>query len=198
MVPAFFGAGNGQMCEYNAIMYICIALGNPGKEYALTRHNVGWMLADYLQNTWGTSSFHIEKKLESEVSKGSEILLAKPQTYMNRSGEAVKKVLQWTNQKLDHEISNMFVFHDDLDLELGTFKIKFGSGPKIHNGINSIRQILRTDQFWYVRIGVDGRNGDRRISGHNYVLSSFSQAEREQLQDVFSQIEKQLNDIIKI
>lgn len=191
---------NGQMYLYNTIMHFFIALGNPGKEYQFTRHNVGWMLVNYLRDSWGTSLFTVEKKLESEISKSSEVLLVKPQTFMNRSGDAVRKVLQWFEQNGDSskEFSSVFIIHDDLDLEFGTFKIKFGSGPKVHNGVNSIRQILGTDQFWYVRIGVDSRNGDRRIPGQNYVLSNFTTEEQQVLRDVFSQIEKRLKELINI
>lgn len=170
-------------------MNILIGLGNPGKEYVLTRHNVGWLFLDYVRERLELPVFEEKKKLLSQVSKSKGLLLAKPQTYMNRSGEAVQKVLGFSNIEQDVQgYRQLVVAHDDLDLEFGRFKVQFGHGPKIHNGINSIRQVLKTDQFWSVRIGVDGRAGDRSIPGRNYVLTSFTSPERAQLKEIFEQV----------
>lgn len=180
-------------------MNFIVGLGNPGLEYQNSRHNVGWMLVDFLRSAWDMPEFIYQKKQHSDISKDTHNTLIKPQTFMNKSGEAVVQVFNWRDREALHsrEFDDLFVVHDDLDLEFGTYKIKFGSGPKIHNGVNSIRQELNTDQFWYVRIGVDSRSGDRRMPGQKYVLSRFGHEESQRLKEVFHQIEERLLQLIK-
>ena len=179
-------------------MNFIVGLGNPGAEYQNSRHNVGWMLVDFLRSAWDMPEFIHQKKLLSDISKNTQSILIKPQTFMNKSGEAVAQVFNWHDKRTIEtgEFEHLFVVHDDLDMELGNFKIKFGSGPKVHNGVNSIRKILKTDQFWYMRVGVDSRNGDRRIPGQKYVLSHFTDEEGKILKEVFQQIEERLIQLI--
>ncbi len=170
--------------------FLIIALGNPGEEYQLTRHNAGWFALDQLLEKWNDPSIPLvwknERKIQSLITKiqyaGHEIIAIKPQTFMNRSGEAVKAALQWYNQwdaeNPAEKIPNLVVIHDDLDIELGKYKLKFGSGPQIHNGVNNIRSQIHTDQFWYARLGIDGRLGDRSIPGEAYVLQKLSPQEK--------------------
>lgn len=123
-----------------------------------------------------------------------KIELVKPQTFMNRSGLSVayikKKQPQLTGE-------NLWVIHDDLDLEIGSYKIQFGKGPKQHHGLASIYQQFQTDQFWHVRIGVDGRHGDRSIPADKYVLSSFKPEEQALLKTTFEQIFQDLTGLRK-
>lgn len=181
-------------------MNILIGLGNPGKEYTYTRHNAGWYVLEQIAQQKNDQPFQMEKKLFSEVNRSSELVLAKPQTFMNDSGKAVQSVLKWFDKKLpetkDGEpyYPSLFVVYDDLDLELGKYKIQFGSGPKIHNGLNSIRETLGSNQFWHVRIGVDGRQGDRKLPGHIYVLQRFTDEERKRFEETVKELLKDLQE----
>lgn len=167
-------------------MKFIVGLGNPGNKYLHTRHNIGFKVVDQMA---GDKKWNISGKGKLEylwLEKGSEkIELIKPQTFMNKSGSAL------TYAKKNHpELigKNLFVVHDDLDLAVGNFKTQFGTGPKQHNGLTSIYEQLGTDQFWHVRIGVDGRNGDRSMPADKYVLSSFRPDEREIVQGMIDQV----------
>lgn len=159
-------------------MFIFIGLGNPGTKYQNNRHNVGQMLIDYLA-----------KNLKSQ---NENIKFFKTDCFMNQSGKAVKKIIE--NCKL--KIENLIIFHDDLDIPLGKFKIQKGVGPKLHNGIKSIEQELKTKDFWRVRIGVDNRKPENHISGEIYVLQDFLPEEKELLtNEVFPAIKEKINRI---
>jgi PTH1 family peptidyl-tRNA hydrolase len=159
-------------------MFIFIGLGNPGTKYQNNRHNVGQMLIDYLA-----------KNLKSQ---NENIKFFKTDCFMNQSGKAVKKIIE----KLHLKIENLVIFHDDLDIPLGKFKIQKGIGPKLHNGIKSIEQELKTNNFWRVRIGVDNRKPENHISGETYVLQDFLPEEKELLtNEVFPAIKEKINRI---
>ncbi|PWU23054.1 aminoacyl-tRNA hydrolase [Candidatus Cerribacteria bacterium 'Amazon FNV 2010 28 9'] len=167
-------------------MYFIVGLGNPGPEYERTRHNVGFMALDALAQRFGVS-FHFAQKWNGEVAKIPNGFLIKPHTYMNESGVCVQKVIHFYDHSSlilpskrggNLELRNVFVFHDDLDMKVGTHKFIFGKGPKVHNGVNSIREHLGTDQFWYVRFGIDGRDPGTRIEPQTYVLSPFTSDEQ--------------------
>jgi len=167
-------------------MKIIVGLGNPENKYRHTRHNIGFKVVDQMavDRDWKSS-----KKGQLEylcLGQGEKkIKLVKPQTFMNKSGLALAYVKKKHPQLTGEDL---FVVHDDLDLEVGRFKFNFGKGPKQHNGLISIYQHLGTDQFWHVRIGVDGRKGDRSIPADKYVLSSFSSDERVLIESVINQI----------
>jgi PTH1 family peptidyl-tRNA hydrolase len=151
-------------------MYLVVGLGNPGQEYSETRHNVGFLAIDAIAGELGVPSFkakfdseYSEKKLET----GQNIILQKPQTYMNRSGDAVSKLLAYYKVKPE----NMYVIHDDIDLASLAIKLKFSGGSGGHNGIRSIDSAVGT-QYWRIRIGV-GRPMLREQVSY-YVLSKFA------------------------
>lgn len=161
-------------------MYVLIGLGNPGSEYQTTRHNAGFQCLDIIAEQLG-ASFHSEKKFSAEVARAGDVFLLKPQTFMNDSGRAVQSFLKYYADQFSNEkngFQELYVLYDDLDIELGQSKIQFGKGPKVHNGVNSIVQHLGTDQFWHVRLGIDSRQGDRRIPSSDYVLTPFSGDEK--------------------
>jgi PTH1 family peptidyl-tRNA hydrolase len=167
-------------------MKMIIGLGNPGKEYQLTRHNLGFMILDELAEQLGIN-FSNSSKTQSEIAKqGSSLLLCKPQTFMNQSGLAVRSVLEYydTFEKSAESVDDLFVVHDDLDIQLGAFKIQLGTGPKSHNGLLSIYEHLGTKNFWHVRAGVDNR-GDLRsqLVPSEYVLQNFRKDEETQVHD---------------
>ena len=162
-------------------MTIIVGLGNPGKQYEHSRHNMGWRVVDALANSLQpTADSDWKKEQEAETLKIGDAVLVKPQTFMNLSGNAVKAVLK----KYDYaslgkkNFHNLFVVYDDLDIEVGKYKIILGSGPKVHNGVNDITEKLGTDQYWHIRIGVDGRNGDRSQDPADYVLGGFREEEQ--------------------
>lgn len=158
-------------------MKIVIGLGNPGEEYRNNRHNVGFWFVDKLK----------EEDLE-------EVKIFKTEgVYMNDSGKFVAERVNFF--KILPE--NLFIVHDDLDIQFGEFKINFGKGPQIHNGLSSIENSLGTDQFWRVRIGIDGRERDGSKlgdSGHDYVLDDFSKEEMDKLNQLYPEILKRLKE----
>jgi len=155
-----------------------------------------------LQLKLSLESFSNKKKLQSLVSVNDDLILVKPQTYMNLSGEAVAKTL---NYYLSEDLStvtnnrslmkNVLVVHDDLDLELGSFKIQYAVGPKQHNGLLSIYQHLKTSSFWHVRVGIDSREGDRTIPSDKFVLQNLTSEQQFKITSVFAQIFDKLSKI---
>ena len=196
--------------NYNSSMKLIVGLGNPGEKYQNNRHNAGFMFVDYLyKNSEVVKPWKYDKYLLLEIaevkfqapSSKFQTILAKPQTYMNRSGEAVKKLI--TNKNRLSEVPSsklqvpmLLIVHDDLDLRLGNFKIQLGVGPKVHNGINSIENTIKTNDFWRVRIGVDNRV-DKRINGEEYVLQNFTSEEKNLLQNIFPKIIERLISCLK-
>lgn len=182
-------------------------LGNPGKEYATTRHNVGYQLVSALTRKLSGQEFDTiakeQQKTKATFYKKGDIFLAESLTYMNESGEAVLGLIEYFDKELITQLKQgkpagtaeqprLIVIYDDLDIPLGQWKIQFGKGPKVHNGLNSIRQHLGSDQFLHVRIGVDGRQGSRLQSGKDYVLTSFYGDEATQIQSVLQTVSENL------
>ncbi len=172
-------------------MTFFIGLGNPGSKYFASRHNMGFSILDQLQKsiagqTQSVPEWKSEKALEAQTYTVQGTLFVKPQTFMNLSGKAVHAAVK----KYDYgslakkDFHSLYLIYDDLDIEVGKYRIDFGSGPKIHNGVNSVKESLGTDQFWHVRIGVDGRKGDRSFDPQDYVLSGFSTDEQTLIEKV--------------
>ncbi|OGD53725.1 hypothetical protein A3J78_00695 [Candidatus Beckwithbacteria bacterium RBG_13_35_6] len=194
-------------------MKVIIGLGNPGETYRNTRHNVGFMTVELImqklkikmQNDPTTSrcgadnlKFKNNSKFKAEICKTGNILLVKPQTFMNKSGGAVAKILRYYDIKT---LRNLHVVHDDLDIKLGENKIQFGKGPKLHKGITSIEQQLKTKDFWRVRIGVENR-GEPRLTqdasaGKDYVLQNFTSQENIILEKVIAEVSSKLLNLSK-
>lgn len=154
-------------------MMLLVGLGNPGKEYTLTKHNLGFLVLDELGKRIGID---IKKsKFQSLYGEGfleeNKIILLKPQTYMNRSGGAVASASEF--YKIPTE--NIIVVHDEMDISLGRIMIKPGGGSAGNNGIKSIISSLGTKDFIRVRVGI-GKPG-MRTDGASHVLSNFSKAE---------------------
>jgi peptidyl-tRNA hydrolase, PTH1 family len=168
-------------------MKLVVGLGNPGKDYEATRHNVGFGVADTLVRKFSIFSFQFSKKFEAEIVQADAVMLVKPQTFMNRSGETVQKVMQF----FKIAPADLLVVHDDLDITLGDYKINLGVGPKVHNGINSIREAIGKD-FWYVRVGIDPTKPRLRGAGADFVLSSFTEAERPIINEVIQKVADEL------
>jgi len=178
------------------MLYFIFGLGNPGSEYKHTRHNAGFMVADALAEKMNVS-WESKPKFQAKVagSPSFQVILAKPQTFMNDSGRAVASVLNFYDKErcVAKDFNKVFVCYDDLDIELGQYKIQFEKHPKIHHGVSSVVQALGSEAFWNVRIGVDTRAGDRQISSVDYVLTSFSQEEKTVLAKVLKNVVQEVH-----
>jgi len=157
-------------------MHLLVGLGNPTNRYKNNRHNVGFMTIDFLIDRLKPSSIS-KSSFKGELYKSNDILLLKPQTFMNLSGESVMTVANF--YKID--INNIIVIHDDLDLLLGVIRFKKGGGHGGHNGLKSIDGLIGRD-YKRVRIGI-GRPL-RKGEVVSYVLSDFKEEEKECLQKV--------------
>lgn len=158
-------------------MKVIVGLGNPGLRYSKTRHNAGY--------------FFVEKF--SETSKLKDVVIKKTDVFMNESGSFVIRMLS----KYKIPLNNLYIVHDDLDIPLGEFKIQYGKGPKIHNGLNSIYEELGSHDFWHVRIGVDARTQENRPQGGDYVLENFTDAEKTILDKVIASTCQKLENQLK-
>lgn len=154
-------------------MKLIVGLGNPGEQYRTSRHNLGFLVLDQLAGQYGIS---LQKRaFDAFLGKGRAgsvaIILAKPQTYMNLSGNAVQKLVEYF--KID--VENLIIIHDDLDLPFQTLRLKKGGGDGGHKGLASIIQHLGSPDFLRVRIGIG--KPIRKTMVESYVLAPFSEDE---------------------
>ena len=160
-------------------MYIIVGLGNPGKQYENTRHNMGFLAVDLLAEKYNIDVNKI--KFKSLVGEGriagQKVLLVKPQTYMNLSGEAVRQAMDF--YKIDPE--ELIVIYDDIDIPTGTFRIRKKGSPGTHNGMRNIFQHIQTNDFPRIRVGI-GSGKKANLAG--YVTGGISKSEQEILADV--------------
>ena len=159
-------------------MKIIAGLGNPGKEYENTKHNVGFLTIDILAEKYGIKVNKIKfKGLIGEGMIGTEkVILVKPQTYMNLSGQCIREIVAF--YKLDME--DLVVIYDDIDLPMGNLRIRKKGSAGTHNGMRSIIYDLQDDGFPRVRVGIGGeRKGDLA----NYVISGFSGDDRKLIEE---------------
>ncbi len=175
-----------------------VGLGNPGKSYSKNRHNVGFLFLDFLakqipNNTQPQTQWVNDKKIEAEKltleKNNRKIILAKPTTSMNLSGRTVRKGLDYYNISQ----SSTYIIFDDLDINIGKFKVQLGKFPKSHNGIKSIKNhVEKIENITSIRIGIESRE-NKNIPGRNFVLSDFSTEELNILkQHVFPTIWKDM------
>jgi PTH1 family peptidyl-tRNA hydrolase len=157
-------------------MDLLVGLGNPGKQFEGTRHNIGFAALDMLQKRMRLPAFKLNKRLHAEVTTGKNIVLAKPTTFMNKSGVAVAKIVAWYTLALDQ----LLVIHDDLDLPFGRIKLTKNASSAGHKGVESIISHLKNKDFFRLRIGIHGTTREA-ISGEEYVLKRFS---REELSEI--------------
>ena len=153
---------------------LVVGLGNPGPQYATTRHNLGFLVADVLADRIG-SGFKLHKKSGAEVVTGRlggrSVVLAKPRTYMNESGRHVGPLAKF------YSVApvDVIVLHDELDIDFGRIRLKFGGGAAGHNGLRSVGSALGTNDFARVRLGIGRPPG--RQSGASFVLENFASRE---------------------
>ncbi len=162
-------------------MKLIVGLGNPGTLYARNRHNIGFMCISHLAKT---QDIHFDKKQGHARTglgdiAGNKALLARPQTYMNSSGESVSQLVRRFNIKL----ADLIVIHDDMDLPLGKIRIRHGGSAGGHKGIESIIARLGSRDFYRIKVGIgrppEGRAAGRETAVIDYVLSDFAPEEKE-------------------
>lgn len=158
-------------------MYLVVGLGNPGKKYEKTRHNMGFMVIDRLAEMTGTAVDRLKfRALTGECLIGGErVMLMKPQTFMNLSGDAVREAAGFFKLAPSHII----VIYDDIDIPLGNLRLRKSGSAGTHNGMRSIVSLLGTDQFPRVRVGIGGASGDLV----NHVIGKISPGEIEILDE---------------
>lgn len=180
-------------------MKLLLGLGNPEKKYENTRHNAGFIMIDRIKEAYRFPDFKLESKFHAELSVGNahvrsenKIILAKPQTFMNRSGEAVKAIFDF--YKLAPE--NLVVIHDDIDLELGKYKITDDSGSAGHNGVQDIIDKIGTQKFTRIRIGVANADLRSKIDPSDFVLQKFSREELKEIEKISENITDEVNGLL--
>lgn len=145
-------------------MYIVVGLGNPGREYAKTRHNIGFMAIDKLVDKYGAPN--VKKAHRAIVGEtriaGERVVLAKPQTFMNLSGQSVVELMNW--YKAEH--SELVVICDDIDLPIGSIRIREHGSAGTHNGMRNIIYLLGYDDFTRIRVGIGAAGGEGNLISH--------------------------------
>ncbi len=167
---------------------LIIGLGNPGMEYADTRHNAGFIFLDKLAKKFGFSDFRLEKKFNAELADGkigkTKIMLAKPQTFMNKSGEAAGALARF--YKIGPK--DIAVAHDDKDILFGKFKIQRNRSSAGHKGVESVIRFLKTGDFTRIRVGTALPNRKKMGDTANFVLKKFSTDELKILNKTIKEI----------
>lgn len=171
-------------------MNLIVGLGNPGKEYEKTRHNAGFLFLDFLRESWDFPPFESSRKWKGSVSAGlrdgRKTILLKPETFMNRSGESVRSVMDFFKVSA----ACITVVHDDLDVSAGSFKTTKGSRAAGHNGVADLIEKLGTQDFRRIRIGI-GRPPEH-VPADAFVLSPFTEEEFGTLGKLFADVETTL------
>jgi PTH1 family peptidyl-tRNA hydrolase len=166
--------------------YLLIGLGNPGREYRDTRHNVGFMLIDRLIVRLNARGMKVQSKaiVTTATYEDRKLILAKPQTYMNLSGQSVQGLAHFYKVPL----TNLMVLSDDLDIPFGTIRIRAAGGPGGQRGMSSVIEKLGTQEFPRLRIGIGRPPG--RMDPADYVLQNFSRTEIQTLSEILDHAEK--------
>lgn len=190
-------------------MKLIVGLGNPGEKYTDTRHNSGFMVVDHLLKELGTNKddWSSNAKLKSDIATftlqtetGEEkVILAKPQTFMNDSGRAVSLLMNFYKV----EANDLWIVYDELDLPMGSLKIRNGGAAAGHHGVESIMESIGTDKFWRFRLGI-GQSHDREHAigrqvirdAKEYVLGTFSQGEQGKARELIKHATKALQTAI--
>lgn len=173
-------------------MKLIIGLGNPGKKYQRTRHNIGFLVIDEIIRLYNFDQPKLNAKFDSEIVKGTIegkiALVAKPQTFMNNSGKAVRSIIDF------YKIStnDLIVIHDDLDIRLGDYKISRNRSSAGHNGVQSVIDHLATKDFERIRIGIG--IDDKKIPTEDFVLSTFQASEDDTINRIIKDISLKIKE----
>jgi len=169
-------------------MKLIVGLGNPGRGYAHNRHNIGFICLNHFARTQGIKfgQKRGRARIGTGAVAGSEVVIAKPQTYMNRSGQSVSRLIQ----KFNIDLNDLLVIHDDLDLPLGKIRVRQGGGSAGHKGVNSIARELESQDFIRIRVGI-GRPDKAEISEDDiiaFVLSDFTPEEKQAIAPIIPRV----------
>lgn len=166
-----------------------VGLGNPGKEYENTRHNLGFMFLDYLEEKYNFKIY--TKKFNSLISEiylnNEKVIFVKPQTYMNLSGQAVQKVMKF--YKIDSK--DILVIFDDLDIPFGEVRYKQNGSGGTHNGMKNIVQMINTKEFPRIKIGI-GNIKHEKQDLKDFVLEKFSKSQKDEIDNIFEKAYEKL------
>ena len=176
-------------------LHLIMGLGNPGKEYAGTRHNAGFLVVEKLARRW-QANWTVEKKFAARLARvdrdGGKLLLGQPQTYMNASGEAVRALVEYYQLPL----GRVLLVVDDADLPLGEIRMRPGGSSGGHHGLESAEQHLGTREYPRLRVGI-GRTQTAEREITDYVLSKFSASERKVVEKVLDRAADQVECWVK-
>lgn len=172
---------------------LLVGLGNPGLQYKRTRHNAGFLFLELLHNYLNAAPWQMNKQFKAEIAEaylqGNKVLLVRPQTFMNLSGDAVGKVLSFYRL----EPQQMLVIHDEIDLAFGVTKLKKNGGHAGHNGLRDIIAKIGSADFYRLRLGV-GRPQHGSVA--DYVLSAYSSEEEVVREKIFDQLNGKISEIL--
>ncbi len=172
-------------------MKLIVGLGNKGNEYNNTRHNVGFMVIDnYINKNNLTLKSKLDGLYAETIINGEKVIFLKPQNYINLSGDVISKYIKYF--KID--IKDILVIHDDMDLEIGTFKIRYKGGSAGHNGLKNIESNLKTNEYKRIKIGISKNNIDKV----DYVLGKFSSTELSKLNKVIDITYNIIEDFVSL
>lgn len=180
-------------------MKLIVGLGNPEEKYAGTRHNLGFDVLDELIKKFNLVDWVKEEKFKSELIKTTELILAKPQTYVNNSGIAVKSLAAYYKIPT----TDVIVIHDELDLPLGKIKVRLGGAAAGHHGVESIISALGTDQFIRVRVGIgnlrsqSGEHRGQHFNAEHFVLEPFIHSEKSKVKHMLKQALKAIEILLE-
>lgn len=180
-------------------MIVIAGLGNPGKKYENTRHNVGFMVLDKLKEEFNTS-FKTSDKFNSETAEATltfpnekkhvKVLLVKPQTFMNESGEAIAAISNFYKLRAEDQL---WIVHDDLDIDLGSIRIRLKGSSAGQKGIESIIEKLGTDRFVRFRVGIRPKEGQKNPA-EEFVLEKFKSSEKKVVAEKIEEVVKIINE----
>ncbi len=178
-------------------MILIVGLGNPGKKYLNTWHNIGFLAIDRFREINSFPDFKLSKKFNSLISEGfikkEKIILAKPQTFMNNSGNAIRVIIDFYKIKP----VNFVVIHDDIDLLLGKIRISKNSGSAGHKGVESIINKLKTKNFNRIRIGIQPKKGKPK-KVENFVLQEFNKSKEKIIKEIVEKTIEAIKSVIAL
>lgn len=173
-------------------MTLIVGLGNPGPEYSNTKHNIGFMAVDEIVNRHNSFSMHskFNALLYNSIIFGKKVIAVKPMTYMNSSGQSIIQIKNFYKLPLE----DIIVIHDDIDLDLGTFKVKIGGGHGGHNGLKSLDSHIGVD---YIRLRIGVGRPLLKAQVTNYVLTKFNTLELNTINQLLRKINDNLQFLLK-
>lgn len=196
MFSRFFSFLQSKPVQDADTMWVLVGLGNPGKEYQDNRHNIGFMVIDEIAREYGLPAF--SKKFQGEISEGridgQRVVLVKPMTFMNLSGQCVQKVAQYYKVTPNRIVA----LHDEIELPAGKMRTKKGGGAAGHNGLKSMDACLNSQDYWRVRLGVGRPQGEQAaMDVADYVLGNFSKADKVWVKDLSEAVSKNVGLLLE-